>query len=279
MSLFKKKEAAPEAPPETPLPDDAGWRRWSERGFEKLDGGNLAAAVEHWVQAIDRFDDEPRFFVKFRKQILDKVISGMCTYAKQGRIIPTHLLAELDAEIYLKHRELSSDRFVDDIFYYVKENMSSAEGPEEAVMYFFNAAYAIAGYLRFSTDLRVSAERCDEVLRLADYCLAQCNSYGRHYRGGLKPKYVAPSLRGVTETFRYLMDKLNEAADSMSEEELASLREYRESHMDDRLDPLSFALQNGINTVGMGKKPRGKAMAALEADIDKYMQMFLSKGE
>lgn len=279
MSLFKKKESVPEAPPETPLPDDAGWRRWSERGFEKLDSGNFAAAVEHWVQAIDRFDDGPRIYEKFRRQILDRVISGMCVFAKQGRIIPTHLLSELDVELFLKHRELMGETFVDEVFYYVKENMSSAEGPEEAVMYYFDAAYAIAGYLRFSADLRVSAERCDEVLRLGDYCLAQCNSYGRHYKGGLKPKYVAPSLQGVTDVFRHLMQKLEEAADSMTDEELTALREYREGHMDDRLDPLSSAIQNGINSVGVGKKPRSKARSAFEADVDTYMQMFLKTSE
>ncbi len=279
MSLFRKKDPEPEAAPETPLPDDAGWRRWSERGFEKLDQGNFTAAIANWVQAIDRFDEEPRKYAKVREQMLGRIIAGMSVYAKQGRIIPTHMLAELDIEVFLKQRDLMDTMFTDDIFYYVKENMSSAEGPDEAVMLFYDAAYAMAGYLRYSTDLRVSAERCDEVLRLGEYCKAQCKAYKHQYKGGLKPKYAPRALQGALDAFECLRDRLNAAADGMSGEELASLRTYREEHIDDRLDPLASALQNGINSVGMGPRPRGKAMKSMGEDIDAYMKMFLKTGE
>ncbi len=279
MGLFKKKDAAPAAPPETPLPDDAGWRRWSERGFEKFDAGFMGAAVEHWAQAIDRFDGEPRHYQKFHQQMLDRILPELTRRAKLGQILPTHMLSEVDVELYLKHRELQESMLVDDVFYFVKETMSTAEGPDEAVMYFYDAAYAIAGYLRYSTDLRVSADRCDEVLRLGNYCLAQCKAYKHQYKGGLKPKYAPRTLQGALEFYEMLKKELTDAADSMSEEELASLREYRSLHMDDRLDPLASALQNAINSVGMGPRPRGKAMKGLKEDIDTYMKMFLKTGE
>lgn len=277
MVLFRKKKTEqPEAPKEEPLPDDAGWRRWAERGFQHLADNDMYGAVSYWTQAIDRFSEEPRFYTKFHNDVVDKIAESMMQHVAIGKIIPTHIIAELDVEAYLKQREIRGSLFSDDIFYYVKEHVSETASPTEVVMMFLCGAYAMAGYLRFSPDLRESAERCDEVVRLGNYCSEKCLSFKRgQYKGHLKPKVINEFIESTRDFYGEVGKKLTEAADAMTEEELSALAGYRREHFTDRLAPFSSALQASIESVRMSYRSKNRSVKGIDGDIDEFVRMFL----
>lgn len=277
MGLFRKKKTeVPEGPKEEPLPDDAGWRRWAERGFQHLADNDMYGAVSYWTQTIDRFSDEPRFYTKFHNDVVDKIAESMMQHVAIGKIIPTHIIAELDVEAYLKQHDIRGSLFCDDVFYYVKEHVTEAAGPTETVMMFLCGAYAMAGYLRFSPDLRESAERCEEVVRLGNYCSEHCMSFKRGtYKSHLKPKVVNEFIESTRDFYGDVGRKLTEAADAMTEEELLSLIEYRREHFTDRLAPFSSALQASIESVRMSYRSRQKTVKNIDELIDDFVKMFI----
>ena len=112
------KSVAPPVPDERPpLPDDAVWTAWAERAVIDLTENRMYDAFDKWKQAIARFDGDAQLYAKFHQEIVDKVIASMKEHIAVSKIIPTHLLAELDEEERLKYSEFRGTSFADDIFY------------------------------------------------------------------------------------------------------------------------------------------------------------------
>lgn len=272
------KSVAPPVPDERPpLPDDAVWTAWAERAAIDLTENRMYDAFDKWKQAIARFDGDAQLYAKFHQEIVDKVIASMKEHIAVSKIIPTHLLAELDEEERLKHSEFRASSFADDVFYYIKEHLDEAEGPEEVTLLYLCASYSIAGYLRFSADIVESADRCEEVAKFGQYAQEKCiNHKLGPYKGHVRPKYGAVFVRSVNDFFIILCNKLRDIAKGMSHEEISVLTEYRLAHPGDRLESIVGGLKATINSVG-GKISRKRTIKVLYAKVDEFAELFLKK--
>lgn len=272
-----KSVAPPVADERPPLPEDAVWTAWAERAAIDMDENRLYDAIDKWKQAIIRFDGDAQLYAKLHQDIVDKTISCMKGHIAVSKIVPTHLLAELDEAERLHRSDIRGSMFADDIFYYVKEHLDEAEGPEEVTLLYLCAAYSIAGYLRFSADIIESANRCEEVAKFGQYAMEKCiNHKLGPYKGRVRPKYGAVFIRSVNDFFIILCNKLRDVAKSMSQEEIAALTEYRLSNPGDRLDTLVGGLKATINSVG-GKISRKRTIKVLYAKVDEFAEIFVRK--
>ena len=269
-----KSVAAPKPDERPPLPDDAVWTAWAERAAIDLSENRMYDAIDKWKHAIDRFEGEPALFTKLHQDILDKVIVSMNEHIGVSKIIPTHLLAELDLEERLKHNELRGPVLADELFYHVKEHIDEASGPEATTLYYLCAAYSIAGTLRFSADIKEAAERCSEVARFGEYSAQKCiNHKLGPYKGSVRPKYGALFITSVNDFFIILCNKLRDAAKEMTQEEISALTEYRLANPGDRLDSVVGGLKATINSVG-GKISRKRTIKVLNAKLDDFVAQF-----
>ena len=277
MGLFRrKKQEAPEPLPEPQIDENANWHVYADKAFEKAEEQNLVEAVKLWCEAVDRFDeDTPKYLLKLRNDIYDFVSKQMLDIAIKGRILPTQLIAEVDAEAQIKHGEVWKP-LCEDLFYYAKENVPECEGPESSSMFFIAGAYSIVGYLRFSSDPVESAEKCREVSRLGTLTADQCVSYGRvGYKGGLKPKMGRRFCFEIVEFFDRVAEALEEASSKLSEEELEQVRTNRKLDRADRLQHLAAALQIVLGSSVDGHLPKRKKGDALERELSLYISEFV----
>lgn len=278
MGLFRrKKQDVPELPAEPRIDENANWHVYSDRAFEKAREENIPAAVRLWCDAVDRFDDDtPKYLLKLRNDIFDLISAQMLDYAVRGKIVPTQMVAELDAEASIKHGDIWTAPLCVDLFYYVKENVSACEGPESASMLFIAGAYSVVGYLRFSSDLLESAEKCREVSRLGTLTADQCSSYGwMTYKGGLKPKQGRGFCLTIVAFFDRVADTLEKAASELSEEQLERIRTSRRLDRFDRLEHLAAALQIVLGSSVDGHLPKRKKGDALDRELSLYISEFI----
>lgn len=277
MKLFgRKKEELPEPPAEFRIDENANWHVFSDRAFEKAREENIPAATVYWCDAIDRYDeDSSKYLLKLRRDIFDLVSSQMLDYAHKGKIVPTQMIAEVDAEAMIKHGDSWTTPLSEDLFYFAKENVSECEGPESASMLFIAGAYSIVGYLRFSSDPVESAEKCREVSRLGTLTADQCASYGRMtYKGGLKPKQGRGFCLTVVAFFDTVADALEKAVSELSGDELEKIKNHRELDRFDRLEHLAAALQIVLGSSVDGHLPKRKKGDAIERELSLYIGDF-----
>ena len=269
------KSVAPPKPDERPpLPDDAVWSAWAERAAIDLSENRSYEAIDKWKKAIARFDGDAQLFAKLHQDIIDAQIASMKEHIAVSKIIPTHLLAELDLEERLTHNELRGPVFADEMFYHIKENIDAAEGPEEVTLLYLCAAYSIAGTFRFSADIVETANRSEEVARFGQYAAQKCiNHKLGPYKGNVRPKYGALFITSVNDFFIILCNMLREASKDMSQEEIDALTEYRLANPGDRLETIVGGLKATINSVG-GKISRKKTRKVLFTKITEFIEQF-----
>ena len=269
-----KSVAPPVADERPPLPDDAVWTAWAERAAIDMSENRTYDAFDKWRKAIARFDGDAQLYAKLHQEIIDNVVKSMKEHVAVSKIIPTHLLAELDQEEKLSQSQFRDSAFSDDMFYYVKEHIDEAAGPEEVTLLFLCGSYAIAGYLRFSADIKETADKCEEVARFGDYCADKCIKHKLGpYKGHVRPKYGAVFVNAVNGYFIVLCNRLREKAKEMSQEEISALTEYRLANPGDRLDAVVGGLKATINSVG-GKIAKKKTLRVLNMKIDEYLEQF-----
>lgn len=277
MGLFRKKKEAPAPLPEPQIDDDANWRIFSDRAFGKARDGNLPAAVQLWCEAVDRYDEGTgKYLQKLHDDIFALVSVQMLEEARAGRILPVQTVAEIDSEAFIKHGDRWPSPLCDELFYFAKENAGECTGPESASMLFIAGAYSIVGYLRFSSDIRESADKCREVSRLGNLTAEQCRSYKRSsYRGNLKPKQAQEFCLTIVSFFDRVAEYLDGAASKLTDEQLAAVRELRQQDRIDRLDHLANALQIVLGASVEGHLPKRKKATALDRELAAYVAEFL----
>ncbi len=274
MSLFRKKlQEVPELPAEPQINEDANWHVFCERAFEKARAEDIPSAVQLWCEAVDRFDDDsPKYLLKLREDIFNIVSFQMLEYAKKGKIVPTQLVAEVDAEALIKHGDVWTAPLCEGLFYFAKENISDCEGPESTAMLFIAGAYSIIGYLRFSSDPVESADKCREVSKLGVQAADQCSGYSRMtYQGGLKPKQARGFCLTVVAFFDKVAESLENGVSELSEEQLEQIRTHRKIDRSDRLEHLAAALQIVLGSSVEGHLPKRKKGDALENELSLYL--------
>lgn len=277
MGLFRRKKDEPTAPKEPTIDENANWRVFSEHAFSKARDDNLPAAVQLWCEAVDRYDEDTgKYLSKLRDDIFDIVSSQMLDYAGKGRVVPTQMVAEIDSEASIKHGDLWPDPLCDDLFYFAKENVGNCEGPEMAAMLFIEGAYSIVGYLRFSSDIRASADKCREVSRLGNLTAEQCASYKRSsYKGNLKPKQAKEFCLSIVAFFDKVAECLDEASSKLTDVQVQEIKVLRQQDRFDRLEHLANALQIVLGTSVDGHLPKRKKATALDSELASYVADFL----
>lgn len=275
MGLFRKKkeeEATPEPPRPVPQNQD-NWHEWASFARNSLAEGDLPKAIGYWSDSIAHFDSQPVQYEKFHEEIMEQIIEHMNGEIKKGKVIQAHLLAELDRQVSEKIPEMCGTLFSEDLFYHVKENISSADGPASTARLYVCAAYAVLGYLRFAADMRVSSEKCQEAAKLGRYASEQCLSYVKgKYEGALKPKPAAEFVEAFAVFYDEVQKALDEAISTKSSEELETLVSYRTEHVVDRLDSIGAAMQYSINGTDAGSRKKAKLDAQCSAKITAYIE-------
>ncbi len=279
MGLFgkKNKDAEPETPWQPAVADDANWHLWAEKGFESARDSDLPHAVTYWLGAIDRYDeDTTKLLDKLRKDIFDTVIAKMQEGAVQGQLIPSHMIAEVDAEAVVKHGDKWRPLLSTEVFYHVKENLDSQPGPETVTYTFIAGAYSILGYLRFVSDIKEAAEKCGEVERLGKQASQLCYGFkGNRYEGTVKPKMGGTFCYIINTLFTNLAILLERKVATLSHEQIEAIKERRTNDRVDLLEHLSNALQLTMSAGTSGRLKQKKRVREVLNELNAYIDLLV----
>ncbi|MCQ2078628.1 MAG: hypothetical protein MJZ38_01010 [archaeon] len=277
MGLFRKKGETVIAPPEPLVRDNANWRDWSHKGFTQFESGDTPSAILHWVGAVDRCPDPTtKQFNLFRDDIYRAFLRQLEDGTRNGLVIPLHLVAEVDAEIYVKHHGVFEGHLTEKLFYDVKEMISGATGPQEVTTLFVSGVFAIVGQLRYIADMREAVSKCQEGLLLGSHAISLCEDFQKtKFTGRLRPKAAIEFIDALNYTFRRIIGELEKTLGEMDEERLLALREYRRTHVEDRLKHIGAAFHLSINAIGVGHISSKKLDEGLSTEIPAYVEDFL----
>ena len=282
--LFGKKEKKEAEPAEAWKPavaDDANWHLWADKGFESARDNDLPHAVIYWVGAVDRYDEETtKLLDKLRRDILDIVVLKMKEGAIQGQLIPSQMVAEVDAEAVIKHGDKWRPLICTELFYHVKETLDAQPGPETVTYTYIAGAYSILGYLRFASDIKEAAEKCGEVERLGKQASQMCYAFkGNDYAGKVKPKMGGTFCYIINTLFTNLAILLERKVAALSNEQIEAIRERRASDRTDLLEHLSNALQMTMSAGTSGRLKQKKRVNMVLSELKAYIDDFVGTVE
>lgn len=278
--LSKKKDAAAEDVPLEPvlnLSDDANWHLWLDEGIRVLKDGDVVTSVAHLIQFVDRFDGDAKDLSRAYDRITGATIELILEKAGNGKAVPTHILADIDNEVRIKHRDMYPET---DLMGRIMDGCEAQFGGcatiNELVMIATGGAYAGLGFLRYSPDVRddlIVSGRCCEMEVAASQRVPEIGKA----KGNLSPKLAYFYVANFAKFYDIVKIIIRMNLEGYEDSELDALAE---KHVEEGMDCIAELVEamdasNSIPT--NGKLGRRKLLKNRETHLVEFVERKLPK--
>jgi hypothetical protein len=277
----KKKKEEKEEPYEIPVIDDSTtWNGCFIAADSVLKHGELAKAVDFWMEGVDRWDGEGTLFPSAYRAIAGKVTDAVLKAVEPGTVYPVPALARLEAEMDVKHPGAVDDSLTQEVYDKLAAEIPKAMDPQDAVVLYMNCCYLAMGYMGWAADIREVPIRSNDCINLGDVTGLRISEIRQT---GKKPKLNQKLAKRSVLLFKNFFSALYEASSlviegkSLAEIETAVMfweanRCDRTAHLADGLDAMSrYAMATKVT----GKKHLKACQEEIADFVDEYFEMKL----
>ena len=250
---WRRKKKAEEVPDPTPLvADDGSWHEWESAGRRLMEEGDFVRAVDHLVQAVDRFDSNAGEMGRFLNRVSESALKLAKALAFKEKAFPAYLLANIDEEVRVKFPDMDVPCVLTDVFADACDSeISRCTGPGEVVMYATDALYACLGYVLHSVDVREDVLRCGRGSEICDTA-AELVKGMKKGSGHTLPREASVFLDIYARYADSLKSALNQTTAEMSDSDLDQLAAYRANHPVDSVQYVFEGLDAANHTAVKG---------------------------